>query len=95
MQNLAAVLPKLLPAAISWVEAQEAEALMGGRALSDVEMQLALAVGVRRPDRVRIKVVNQLPQPDQPELLAIGRQNRIARTEYCRHHVRACHLYPP
>ena len=40
-------------------------------------MRLALAVGVQRPDRVRIKVVNQLPQPDHPELLAIGRQTGL------------------
>jgi hypothetical protein len=41
-----------------------------GRALSDVEKRLALAVGVQRPYRLRIKVVNQLPQPDHAELLA-------------------------
>jgi hypothetical protein len=48
-----------------------------GRALSDVEMRLALAVGVQRSDRVRIKVVNQLPQPDHAELLAVGHQTGL------------------
>jgi hypothetical protein len=72
MSGLAAALPRLLPLAVTWVQAEELEALASGRTLSDVETQLAITVGVQHPDRVRIKVVDQIPQPDHPELRAIG-----------------------
>jgi hypothetical protein len=68
MINLAAELPRLLPDAIAWVQVQEAEILATGRPLTATEMRLAAAVGVRDSDRVRIKIVQQLPKPQQPEL---------------------------
>lgn len=72
MTDLATVLPRLLPLAVAWVEAEEAQALAAGQTLSDFEVALATAVGVQRPDLVRVKVVNRLPQPTNPELLAVG-----------------------
>lgn len=77
MSNLAAELPRLLPLAITWVEAQEAHVLATGQTLSDLGTQLATAVGVQRPDLVRVKVVDQLPQPTHPELLAVGLQTGL------------------
>ena len=68
MINLAAELPRLLPDAIAWVQVQEAEILATGRPLTATEVRLAAAVGVRDSDRVRIKIVQQLPKPQQPEL---------------------------
>ena len=46
MINLAAELPRLLPAAIAWVEAQEAKILVSGRSLTATEFRLAAASGV-------------------------------------------------
>jgi hypothetical protein len=77
MNDLAAVLPQLLPLAISRVKAEEAHALAMGRPLLDVEAKHAHAVGVQRPDQVRIKIVSQLPQPDHPELLAVANQTGL------------------
>jgi hypothetical protein len=77
VSNLAAELPRLLPLAITWVEAQEARVLATGQTLSDLGTQLATAVGVQRPDLVRVKVVDQLPQPTHPELLAVGLQTGL------------------
>jgi hypothetical protein len=71
MTTLAAALPHLLPLAIDWVQSQELETLASGRALTDVEVKLAVAVGVRDFDRVRLKFFTQIPQPDNPELRAL------------------------
>jgi len=67
--DLATVLPQLLPDAVAWVQATEAEALQSGRPLTPVETALALKVGVAHADLVRIKLVSQLPQPTEPPLL--------------------------
>jgi hypothetical protein len=66
--NLATELPRLLPLAIAWVQSQEADVLATGRCLTITESELAKAVGVQSPDRVRIKLVDQLPQPEHPQL---------------------------
>lgn len=74
MTDLAAALPRLLPHAMAWVHAQEFMILGSGRALAGIETKLAVAVGVQHPDRVRIKVVRQIPAPADPELRAIASQ---------------------
>jgi len=75
--DLAANLPRLLPLAVAWVQTQETEILASGRALTPVETKLAIAVGVQRPDSVRIKVVRRMPEPEDPELRLIARQTRL------------------
>jgi hypothetical protein len=77
MSSLAVHLPRLLPLAIAWVQTMEVAALAVGRPLSPFETDLAEAVGVKHPDRVRISVVKQLPHPDNSELLAIGIQTDL------------------
>jgi hypothetical protein len=77
MTTLAAALLRLLPLAIDWVQAQELEVLASGRALTDVEVKLAVAVGVRHPDRVRLKFFTEIPQPNNPELRALGIQTGL------------------
>ncbi len=66
--DLAAALPLLLPRAIAWVEAQEAQVLRAGAGLSTEGADLARSVGVRRPERIRVSLVDQIPLPDDPEL---------------------------
>lgn len=65
----AAALPSLLPRAIAWAEAREVEVLKDGTALSpNGGIALARAVGVRRPDMIRVSLVDRIPVPDDPEL---------------------------
>jgi hypothetical protein len=68
MFDLTAELPRLLPRAIAWAEAQAAEALSKGVPLTDCGMRLARAVGVQRPELVRAVEVPSLPLPPDPEL---------------------------
>lgn len=77
MIDLAAALPCLLPLAIPWVESQEVDVLATGRPLTVTELALAKAVAVREASRVRIKVVNQLPQPSHPDLRAAADQTGL------------------
>ena len=67
--DLAAALPLLLPRAIAWVEAQEAQVLRTGTGLSTEGADLvARSVGVRRPERIRVSLVDHIPLPDDLEL---------------------------
>ncbi len=70
--DLKTVLPVLLPRAIAWVEAQSAAILRSGRPLSETEIRLARAVGVKRPEDVRVSVVDSFPLPDDPELRSVA-----------------------
>jgi hypothetical protein len=51
--------------------------LGSGRALTESERKLAVAVGVRYSDRVRIKLVRQIPPPADPELRSIATQTGL------------------
>jgi hypothetical protein len=75
--DLASALPRLLPLAISWAESQEADVLATGRSLVGTELALATAVGVSGVNRVRIKLVSQLPQPGDQELRAAANQTGL------------------
>jgi hypothetical protein len=77
MIDLAAALLRLLPLAISWAESQEADVLATGRTLGATELALAKAVGVSEANRVRIKLVSQMPQPAHPELRAAANQTGL------------------
>jgi hypothetical protein len=66
--DLASILPQLLPKAIEWAETRSGEILSTGRALSEVEISLAQAVGVTKPECIRVSFVPALPLPDDPEL---------------------------
>jgi hypothetical protein len=77
MTTLAAALPRLLPLVFDWVQSQEIQVLASGRALTDIEAKLAVAVGVRDRDRVRLKFFTQIPRPDNPELRALGVQTGL------------------
>lgn len=70
MFDAATELLRLLPKVIAWAEAQAAETLSRGEPLTDAELRLARAVGVRRPERIRLVEVPELPLPGDPELRA-------------------------
>jgi hypothetical protein len=66
--SLQAALPLLLPRAIAWVEEQAQRAASSGRPLIAPEREIARAVGVANPDRVRVALVDALPLPEEPTL---------------------------
>ena len=68
MFDLAAELPRLLPKAIAWAEAEAAQARTLGAPLDAPGLGLARAVGVRKPELVRIVELDSLPLPTDPEL---------------------------
>jgi hypothetical protein len=68
-------LPKLLPGAIAWAEARAAKAAEVGSPLTPDEQSIASAVGVMRPELVRVEIVgDRLPMPDDPILQAAAMQ---------------------
>lgn len=81
MLDLAAELPRLLPRVIEWAEAQAAEALTKGVPLTESEVPLARAVGVRRPELVRVAGVPSLPLPSDPELRSAALQSGLVRPD--------------
>jgi hypothetical protein len=74
MIDLAAELPRLLPIAIEWAEARSREILETGAVLTPIELQLARSVGVAHPERVRFKIANAVPLPDNQDLRAAAVQ---------------------
>ena len=75
--DLSSELPRLLPKAIAWTEAQAACVANSGRSLDDSEVKLARRVGVAWPERVRVALVDVLPLPEDPELCAAALQTGL------------------
>jgi hypothetical protein len=68
-------LPKLLPGAIAWAEARAKKAAEVGTPLTPDEQNIARAVGVTKPELVRVEIVgDRLPMPDEPILQAAALQ---------------------
>ena len=64
------LLPILLPKAIDWCMATSSSAATTGVPLNAAGMEDARAVGVVRPERIRLLVVDTMPTPDNPILAA-------------------------
>jgi len=62
--NLKTVLPVLLPLATRWAKREAGKIQSHGVALNDRETELAKRVGVAYPEKVRVLLVPQLPDPD-------------------------------
>ena len=74
MIDLRGALPVLLPLAVRWAEREAEHAVSTGTPLAPAEVTLAARAGVSRPERVRIRSVEMLPEPDDPALRAAGRE---------------------
>ena len=72
--DLSTELPDLLPLAIAWAQDQEAAGLREGDTLSPSGMQLARAVGVMQPEKVRVLITRVLPYPEHPSLRQAAEQ---------------------
>jgi len=66
----AARVPQLAALAADWAERFAAESVAAGRALTQGEKAIARRVGVKDPSKVRIRVVDVLPAPGDPRLVA-------------------------
>ena len=68
-------MPKLLPRAIAWAEDRAAKAAAVGTPLNASELEIARAVAVASPERVRVEMVgDRLPMPDDADLQAAAVQ---------------------
>ena len=72
--DLAAVLPKLLPQAIEWMELCSAEILSKGKPLTAAGIKVARSVGVLEPEKIRVELVENLPLPDDQMLRDVALQ---------------------
>lgn len=77
MIDLQRELPRLLPKAVEWAEEQQADILTVGFPLSPEEITIASEVGVAQPETIRIKLVEQLPLPRDPELATAALQTGL------------------
>jgi hypothetical protein len=59
---------KLLPIACAWAEEQEAAILRDGVALTMSQVADARRIGIAHPERVRLRVVDEIPLPRHPLL---------------------------
>lgn len=66
--DLRSLLPQLLPPAIAWAEMQSRQAEQEGQNLNPEGLELAKRAGVRRPELIRVKMVDHLPLPAEPHL---------------------------
>jgi len=68
---------QILPLATAWAEGQEKHILASGVPLTPSQIADARAVGVTRPERVRLLDVPSIPTPDHPILRAAGEATRL------------------
>ena len=66
--NLQLLLPSLIPRAISWAESVAVDVASRGAALDSSRLSDAMTVGVQRPERIRVSMVERLPLPSDAEL---------------------------
>jgi len=75
--DLRQALPHLLPLAIAWAEGEAREVAQTGAPLTPAEEEIARAVGVQRPELVRIAIVDQLPRPKDAALKLAAQQTGL------------------
>ena len=70
-------LPLLLPSAIAWTEQQSQIAAVSGVGLPEGLIAIARAVGVQRPNLIRVAILESLPIPEDPMLRAAALQTGL------------------
>ncbi|MCK7545231.1 hypothetical protein MLC59_13770 [Marinobacter bryozoorum] len=63
--NLKQLLPQLRPQAIEWAESQADQIAVYGEPLNGLATKIALKMGVKQPELIRIAFVNDLPLPHE------------------------------
>jgi hypothetical protein len=67
-------LPALFPYVVDWISYLEKQAQESGKALNQIEFNLAQNVGVAHPEEVRILSVPRIPLPSHPRIKQLARQ---------------------
>ena len=67
--EVAARAPGLIALVGDWAERYSAESLALGRPLTARETEVARRVGVREPQRIRVRAMPELPAPNEPMLV--------------------------
>ena len=62
----------MLPAACAWIAGQERHALAVGIPLDAAQLSDARALGVARPERVRVLCLDRIPLPANPLVRGLG-----------------------
>ena len=75
--DLQAVLPLLLPKAIAWAEEEAQWVSSSGRVLTERERDFARGVGVAKPEKIRVALIDTLPLPKDPVLCAAALQTGL------------------
>ena len=70
MAAQAADISQVAGLAADWAESYSQQALAQGTALTPDQVAIARQVGVRDPSRVRVRLVDELPSPKDPRLVA-------------------------
>jgi hypothetical protein len=74
MNSLTTSLPLLLPVAAAWGIKQELIIREKGLPLDENQLADALRVGVKQPEKIRIALVEALPQPEHEDVLSMARR---------------------
>ena len=72
-------LARLMPRAVAWAEEMAAHVASAGEPLDASALTDAKAVGVQRPENVRVLMVGRLPLPSDSELQAAALQTGLVR----------------
>ena len=67
----------LIAKATAWASAKSQSGIYEGTPLSTSGISLARRVGVSRPELIRVVVVDEIPAPSDPELLAIAQEKGL------------------
>jgi hypothetical protein len=74
MKPLLASLPLIVPLAAAWAEKQEARILEEGQPLTESQLAEARRAGVLQPEKIRLLLLEQLPEVDHPDILFLAKQ---------------------
>jgi len=71
---LLATLPQFLPLAVRWVESRESEILANGIRMSPDQQQDARSASVAFPEKIRLRIICEIPVPSDPLLNEAARE---------------------
>jgi hypothetical protein len=74
MNSILNSLPNVLPIVCDWAEKQEMIALEEGMPLTESQLADARMAKVAHPEKIRVNLVDKLPQPDHEELMFMAHQ---------------------
>jgi hypothetical protein len=76
-EDLLSKLVPLMPEIVAWVNERSADIIKTGYSLNERQRQIAVAVGVRHPELVRLKAVPRIEPPQHQELAQIAVDTKL------------------